>query len=339
MFSISSNRKDFPDSAHKKMKVIINQGGGIFGYIITNFMSYLDFDLYEKVDVVAGTSIGGILSLAYCINSNYEWMNKLFKLASHQIFENKKGLLFNSCKYDDKNLKKFLKEVFGDKHLSDIKDIYALITTTDYTLALPRIFENINIKKEDDIDLVNLGLYTSAAPTFFPARKHKWTKGKNVNTLNEKILAMKSFEIDKTEKDPETAHSSVIMDGGVLENIPVISTYTTLHSELGVQPEDLDVFVFGAGDLEKEANHRIEEVNHWSVFETLKNLIIPYITDSNEMTSLYWGLQMGFNSFEYFNPIKINGSMDNLDIMPNIERQCLNHKEEFLEKITKFVNK
>ena len=86
------------------------------------------------------------------------------------------------------------------------------------------------------------------------------------------------------------------MDGGVLENIPIISTYTTLHSELGVQPEDLDIFVFGAGDLEKEKNHRIEEVNNWSVIDTLKNLIIPYVTDSNEMTSLYWGLQMGFRS-------------------------------------------
>ena len=338
MFSISSNRRDFPKSDHKKMKVIINQGGGIFGYIITNFMSYLDFNLYDKIDVVAGTSIGGILSLAYCINPNYKWLNKLFKLASHEIFGNKKGLLFNSCRYDDKNLEKLLKELFGDKKLSDIKDIYALITTTDYTLALPRIFENINIKKEDDISLIDLGLYTSAAPTFFPARKHKW-KSSKVETLNEKIIAMKSFEIDKIEKDPETYHSSVIMDGGVLENIPIISTYTTLHSELGVQPEDLDIFVFGAGDLEKEKNHRIEEVNNWSVIDTLKNLIIPYVTDSNEMTSLYWGLQMGFKSFTYFNPIKISGGMDNLSIMPSIEEQCNMHKDEFLKEINSFLNK
>lgn len=338
MFSISSTKEDFPKSTHRRYKVVINQGGGIFGYIITNFMSFLDFDLYEKIDAVAGTSIGGILSLAYCFNSNYEWMNKLFKLASHKIFENKKQILFNTCKYDDKNLKKFLKEVFKDKKLSDIKDIYALITTTDYTLALPRIFENIHLKEEDDINLVDLGLYTSAAPTFFPARSYQWKKNSS-QTMNEKIMTMASFENDKTEKDPGTKHESVIMDGGVLENIPIISMYSTLHSELGVNPEDLDVFVFGAGDLQKETNHRIEEVNNWSIFETLKNLVIPYITDSNEMTSLYWGLQMGFNSFTYFNPIKISGPMDNVDILPDIEKQCLNHKEEFLKAIKDFLAK
>ena len=32
------------------------------GYIITYLMSHLDFDLYSKVDVVSGSSIGGILT-------------------------------------------------------------------------------------------------------------------------------------------------------------------------------------------------------------------------------------------------------------------------------------
>lgn len=35
-----------------------------FGYVITNFMSYLDFDLYEKIDCVAGTSIGRNLNIS-----------------------------------------------------------------------------------------------------------------------------------------------------------------------------------------------------------------------------------------------------------------------------------
>ncbi len=339
MFSISAKKEDFPKSDKKHYKVIINQGGGVFGYIITNFMSFLDYDLYKKIDLAAGTSIGGILSLAYSINDRYEWINKFFKLGSHKIFENKKQLLFNSCRYDDENLKKFLKEIFGGKKLSDINRNYVLITTTDFTLALPRIFENINMKKEQDISLIDLSLYTSAAPTFFQAKLHNWKPEKNADTLNEKILALKSFEIDKTAKDPDTSYSSVLMDGGLLENIPIISTYTTMHSELGVMPEDLDVFVFGAGDPIKEKNTRIDEVNSWSVFETLKNLVIPYITDSNEMTSLYWGLQMGFNYFKYYNPIKISGGMDNLDILPDIERQCIEHKEEFLHEISEFLKK
>ena len=80
MFTIKTSTSDFPNSTGKKYKVLINAGGGLFGYVITNFMSYLDFDLYSKVDCVAGTSIGGILTLAYCCNNDYKWINKIFEV-------------------------------------------------------------------------------------------------------------------------------------------------------------------------------------------------------------------------------------------------------------------
>ena len=66
MFSIRSSKSDFPKRTGKKFKVIINSGGGVFGYIISNFMSYINYDLYSKADLIAGTSIGGILTLAIC---------------------------------------------------------------------------------------------------------------------------------------------------------------------------------------------------------------------------------------------------------------------------------
>ena len=38
---------------------------------------------------------------------------------------------------------------------------------------------------------------------------------------------------------------SVLVDGGVLENIPVVTTYTTLRSELGIEAKDIDMFIIG----------------------------------------------------------------------------------------------
>jgi patatin-like phospholipase/acyl hydrolase len=38
-------------------------------------MSHLDFDLYSKIDVAAGTSIGGIITLLYSVNSDYKFIN------------------------------------------------------------------------------------------------------------------------------------------------------------------------------------------------------------------------------------------------------------------------
>ena len=338
MFTIKSSSEDFPTRTGKRFKVVINQGGGIFGYIITNFMSYLDFDLYSKIDLAAGTSIGGILSMTYSVDADYKYVNKLFKLAGPKIFGKKKSLLLNSCKYDSGNLKKFLKEIFKDKTLADLKR-HVLIMTTDFTLALPRIFENINMTPEEDISLVDIGLMTSAAPTFFEARKFSWKRDKKISNLMDKLYVLSEFQKDKTMKDPATKSTSVIMDGGLLENIPIISTYSALHTEYGALPGDIDVFVIGAGDLEKEKNHTIDEVKKWSVMETLNNLILPYVTDSNEMTSLFWGLQLGFNSFTYYNPIKIKGAMDDVSSMPSIERQCYANREDFIQEISAFLNK
>ena len=137
-------------------------------------MSYLDFDLYGKVDVVAGTSVGGILALAYCVSQDYAGLNRLFREAAHRVFSDRRLLLFSSCRYGDRDLRAFLQELFGDRRLSDVRGVYALVTATDYTLKMPRVFDNISLTEEDDISLVDLGLYTSAAPTFFPARRHVW---------------------------------------------------------------------------------------------------------------------------------------------------------------------
>lgn len=341
MFSIRSSKSDFPKRTGKKFKVIINSGGGVFGYIISNFMSYINYDLYSKVDLIAGTSIGGILTLAYSIQKNYQYVNKLFRLASSKIFENGKSILFSSYKYENDNLKKFLKELYGDKKLSDLKN-HILITTTDFTLKTLRVFENINLKEEQDLPLVDLALFTSAAPTFFKAHKYPWRMiGYDINSIpmNEKFLLKIASKDGVISRDDLQGKSSVLFDGGVLENMPIMSAYAALHTEFGANPEDIDMFVFGAGNRSKEKKYSITDVNKWSVIDALKNLVVPYIVESNVQTSLYWGMQMGFNSFTYYNPVEIEGKLDNLSILPSIEKQCLDHKDEFLKEIEIFVNK
>lgn len=287
--------------------------------------------------------LAGILSMAYSLNNNYIEINELFKKIGPTIFSEKNFLqLIKGPKYTNKNLKKLLKNLFNSKRLSDINDINLIITSTDYTLSQPRIFENINLKTEQDLSLVEIGLCTSAAPTFFPAQEIKWkTLDYDLNhiPLNEKILLLSAVERNKLINSPDFNKSSIIFDGGLLENIPVISTYTTLHNELGVEPKDIDMFIIGTGNEIRNNYFSLEKINSWSILTILTKLIIPYITNSNEQTSIFWGLQMGFNSFTYFNPINISGDLDDLTIMDKIEKECLIHKDEFLSEITKFLEK
>lgn len=348
MFTVRSTKENFPDNKGKKYKVIINAGGGLFGYIITNFMSYLDFDLYSKVDVVAGTSIGGILTLAYCCNSDYKWINNMFEEGGPEIFDHINPLyLISSPKYDNKNLKKFLHKIYGDMKLSDLKslsdnNLHTIIPTMDFTLVQPRIFENINLKPEQDVSLVDLGLFTSAAPTYFAAHNYPW-KMMNYELenipLNEKILLLTARQQEIIAHNRDFKRNSIIFDGGVLENIPVISTYTTLKNELGVNPEDIDMLVLGTGNFMDLCEYDADDVNKWSIADIALKLIIPYVTSSNEQMSVFWGAQMGFNSFTYFNPLNVKGDMDNANILPGLKTKCERYKEDFLREINKFLER
>ena len=46
------------------------------------------------------------------------------------------------------------------------------------------------------------------------------------------------------------------------------------------------------------------------------------LTDGNEMMSKLWGENMGFNSFRIFNPVVIDGKMDDIDNINLIEEKC-----------------
>lgn len=349
MFTIKSTKEDFPKSTGKKYKVLINAGGGLFGYVITNFMSYLNFDLYSKVDCVAGTSIGGILTLAYCCNNDYKWINEIFEIGGPKIFE-KVNTLYGIAapKYNNKNLKNFLEKIYGSNKLSDInrladKDLHTIIPVMDFTLTQPRIFNNIDLPKDLDIDLVDLGLYTSAAPTYFDAWDYTWKMIDKYSPdqlpINERILLLAAKQQELITKAPNIRKESTLLDGGVLENIPIISTYTTLHNELGVEPKDIDMFVIGTGNFINTHDYTAKDISKWTILDYCLKMIVPYVTSSNEQMSVFWGTQMGFNSFTYFNPIDASGEMDDASILPGIKYQCENHKDEFIEEINNFLKK
>ena len=139
--------------------------------------------------------------MVYAVDDHYRWINDVFKKLGPLIFKDKqfKWPLFGP-KYSNENLSKMLSYFLKDKKLSDIKDIELVITSTDFTLTQPRIFDNINLQEGQDILLRDIGLCTSAAPTFFPAQEVKWSlneKDLESMKLSDKILSLAAFEKSK----------------------------------------------------------------------------------------------------------------------------------------------
>lgn len=73
-----------------------------------------------------------------------------------------------------------------------------------------------------------------------------------------------------------------------------------------------------------------KQVEHYTKFDWVKNLLPIIITDGNEMMSELWGKNMGFNYFNLFNPVVIDGIMDNIGKIDKIEEKCEIYKGKFI---------
>jgi hypothetical protein len=188
-----------------------------------------------------------------------------------------------------------------------------------------------------NIDLKTIALATAAAPTYFPAIEYLWKMQEGsleealYRPVNEQIylLTQQAILYQECEKlklqelaAAKNIRKSVLIDGGVLENIPVVTTYTTVRSELGIRAEDIDMFIIGTGDDYSCCKVDVNKMNKWTLLDWLTKFLIPYVTEANELTSVYWGALFGFNSFCYYNPLKVTGDMDDPGILPTLKTQC-----------------
>ena len=358
MFTIKTDISKFHTcDKDERVKVLLNAGGGCFGYIIAKFMSSLDFDLYNKIDVVGGTSIGGILAIIYSMYGDYKEVQQVFGEATKKIFKKRALGGLRGPMYCNEQLKRFIQKFVGDYKLSDItkineRDFHLIIPTLDFNLTQPRVFDNINLDPQLDIQLWKIALATAAAPTYFSAQEYQWkinniTKEELQNRpVNEQLYLLTRQMLEYQDKQrlalqdisyKETKSS--LIDGGVIENIPVITTYTTLRSQLGISPSHIDMFVIGTGNDQALNSTTVKDIEKWSYLDWLTKFLVPYVTCSNELTSVYWGSQMGFNSFCYYNPVKVSGAMDDPKIITKLDADTQPFIDDFKKEIDEFINK
>jgi hypothetical protein len=51
------------------------------------------------------------------------------------------------------------------------------------------------------------------------------------------------------------------------------------------------------------------------------------------------GSLFGFNSFCYYNPLKVKGSLDDAKLLPTLKKQCDEIIDDFKTEITEFIEK
>jgi len=160
-------------------------GGGLRGLITAVLLDRLEYTrpgFLGSLDLIVGTSTGGILALAlakglppYAIMKMY--MNNGGVIFNRSVWRKMGGALgLTRAKYDNDGLRSVLTDVFGNGKLAELTKKVAVTAfrldngSKDQRTWSPKVFHNFpGTDSDGDERALDVALYTSAAPTYFPS--------------------------------------------------------------------------------------------------------------------------------------------------------------------------
>lgn len=208
-----------------KYRVLSLDGGGIRGVVTTILLQRITAtpgleNFLDAVDLIAGTSTGGMLALALATPIDLARIRNLYIEQGPIVFAD--TLLddivdlgkVRGADYDTEPLRHQLDEIIGDATLGDLTK-RVLITAFDLDNEAPanrtwkpKLFHNFPGPNTDrDIRVVDAALYTQAAPTFFPSVDGYIDGG--VYATNPSMCAL--AQTQDTRYDPTPALDDVLL--------------------------------------------------------------------------------------------------------------------------------
>ncbi|EEV23307.1 CBASS cGAMP-activated phospholipase [Moraxella sp. CTOTU49803] len=161
---------------NNRFNILSLPGGGYRGLytarIMADFEDQFGKPIGQSFDLIAGTSIGGILALAAAYEVPMSTVVELFQDHGKKIFEKQRFNFFGIRKasYSNEHLKSQLIEFFGDSKIGDLKH-NVIIPSINFSAGKPVVFKtphHESFVRDHKCRIVDVALATSAAPTFFP---------------------------------------------------------------------------------------------------------------------------------------------------------------------------
>ncbi|MES2040091.1 MAG: CBASS cGAMP-activated phospholipase [Pseudomonadota bacterium] len=160
-----------------RFQVLALSGGGYRGLytakILADIEAEIDGPIARHFDLIAGTSIGGILALALALEIPAKTMVELFETRGAEIFKRRwslKGIL--RAPYSGEKLKELLtgEDIFGGRLLGECVHP-VIVPSISYTNGMPVLFKTPHhhtFKRDHKHKIVDIAMATSAAPSYFP---------------------------------------------------------------------------------------------------------------------------------------------------------------------------
>jgi patatin-like phospholipase/acyl hydrolase len=164
-----------------RFQILALSGGGFRGAFTAKILADIERDLGDKrianyFDLIAGTSIGGILALALALEIPAARMVEFFKEHGDEIFGwrlSMAGILRSF--YSPTPLQRLLEQpdLFGDKLLGACKHP-VMVPSINYSQGEPVLFKtphHVEHRRDHLYRIVDIAMATSAAPSYFPRHR------------------------------------------------------------------------------------------------------------------------------------------------------------------------
>lgn len=165
------------DPTDSSFHILALSGGGYRGLytarILADLESHVGEPLARRFDLLAGTSIGGILALALALEIPAERMVRLFETRGEEIFRRRFALFgILRASYTQDRLRELLEaeDLFGQQRLKAVRH-RVLVPSINYSSGQPVVFKTAHhpdFFRDQQHRLVDIALATSAAPGYFP---------------------------------------------------------------------------------------------------------------------------------------------------------------------------
>lgn len=174
--AVAVGRESEPPS-RERFQVLALSGGGYRGLYTAKILADLEQQIGTPIgrhfDLLAGTSIGGILAMAVALEIPTERLVTLFEQHGEAIFRRRwslRGIV--RAPYSQTPLAELLAQddLFGDRRLEACLHP-VLVPSINYSTGLPVVFKtphHPNFSRDLRYSLIDVALATSAAPAFFP---------------------------------------------------------------------------------------------------------------------------------------------------------------------------
>ena len=207
-------------------RILSIDGGGVRGLLVSVLLQQLD-ELVpgwrDKVDLIAGTSTGGIIALGLAKGLEPTELRNLYYDKSPDIFDSpwyelREGWPIIRAHYSSRRLDEALTSVLGDTRLQNLKKKVLIasfdLEDEDKGHWKPKFFHNFSGNDTDGkMRAVDVALATSAAPTYFPSAGGFIDGGVVANNPSMAAIAQTQDARAKIDERPELGDIALLSIG------------------------------------------------------------------------------------------------------------------------------